>query len=99
MKQSKISDEKSDAKFFPIFTAVHNSWEFQKRKVADDYQQAEDSEVWLMIFVIVYGEEPIHDESLPAHYARGVTDKRWNIMFHADEAYPSYKKFCVLNGI
>jgi tryptophanase len=28
-----------------------------------------------------------------------VTDKRWNIMFHADEAYPSYKKFCVLNGI
>ena len=99
MKEPKVSDEKSDVLFFPNFTTVHRSVEFQKRKEEADYQQAEDSLVWLMIFVLVYGEEPTHDESLPDYYARGVTDPRWKIMFHTNEAYPSYKKFCLLHGI
>jgi hypothetical protein len=98
MKSPKESSEENDKLLFPIFTAVHQTPEFAKRILDQSYGGAHDTEVWLLIFEFVFGEPPLHDESLPHHYARGVTDPRWNVLLHTKEAYPSYQKFCLLQG-
>lgn len=98
MKKPKTSGDKADEKFFPIFTLVHTSADFTKRTQQSDYNHAYDEIVWRMIFEEVYGEEPIHDGTLPHHYAKGVTDPRWNVLLHTDEAYPAYIKFLALTS-
>ncbi|MBY0538387.1 hypothetical protein K2P47_03230 [Patescibacteria group bacterium] len=94
MKESRISSDQADENFFPVFAAMHATQDFRKRTLDENYNRAHDSVVWLMIFQAVYGEPPVHDDTLPEYYACGVTDPRWNSLLHTQEAYSSYVKFC-----
>lgn len=51
-------------------------------------------ELWMQIFIRIYGESPQNTPDTPAYYAPGVTDPRWDVLLHRSGGLRIFAQLC-----